>query len=352
MNSRIIKALLKKDSRLFVGNRFYLLITIAGIMVYIALYFALPSESDNSLKLAMYSPKIFPAFSSQNPEQGIKIDNFNDLESMKSAVSEGRYQAAIALPPDVLQTWQKGQKPQIDLYYQPETPFELREAVVKIVEEMAYAQTGQALDYRISAETLGTDLQGSQIALRDRLRPLLAVFILLVEILSLASLISIEIEQGTARAILITPLRVSELFFAKGLLGTGLALGQAVLFMLLAGGFNQQPFIILTILLVGSLMVVGIAFLLASWSRDVNAVTGWGLLVLVILAIPGLGTALPGLLSDWAKIIPTYYLTDTINKVSNYALGWSDIKLNLIILATTSVILIWAGMVALRRRYQ
>jgi ABC-2 type transport system permease protein len=352
MNSRMIKALLKKDSRLFVHNRFYLLITVVGIIIYIAVYFILPSNSDNSLKLAMYAPQNPPAFSPRSLEQGIQIDSFNDLESMQSAVREGLYQMAIALPPDMLQTWQKGQKPQIEIYYGPGTPVELRDVAVKIVEEMAYAQTGQALNYHISAEILGTDLQGSQIALRDRMRPLMAVFILLVEILTLSSLISVEIEQGTARALLITPLRVSGLFLAKGVLGMGLALGQVVLFMLLVGGFNHQPLIMIAILVLGSLMAVGIAFLLASLSRDVNAITGWGLLILIVLAIPGFGTVMPGLLADWAKIIPSYYLTDTINKISNYSLGWSDVSLNLLVLAAMTAILIWGGIAALRRRYQ
>jgi ABC-2 type transport system permease protein len=192
---------------------------------------------------------------------------------------------------------------------------------------------------------------GAQIALRDRMRPLLAVFILLVEILTLASLISVEIEQGTARALLVTPLRTSDLFIAKGVLGVGLAFGQAVLFMLLVGGFSHQPLIILATLIIGSGLVVGIGFLLASVVRDVMAVTGWGMLILVILAIPGFGTTIPGLLSDWARVIPSYYLTDTVNRVANYGAGWGDIGTNLAILAGLTIVVVWAGMAALRRRY-
>ena len=126
------------------------------------------------------------------------------------------------------------------------------------------------------------------------MRPLLAIFILLVEILTLASLISIEIEQGTVRALLVTPMRVSGLYIAKGILGVGLALIQAILFIWLVGGFSHQPLIILVTIVLGSLMVVGISFLLASVARDVMAVTGWGMLILIIFAIPGFGIAVPG----------------------------------------------------------
>ncbi|MBN1644118.1 MAG: ABC transporter permease, partial [Dehalococcoidales bacterium] len=79
---------------------------------------------------------------------------------------------------------------------------------------------------------------------------------------------------------------------------------------------------------------------------------GWGILVLIILSIPGFGTAMPGVLSDWAKVIPSFYLTDTVSRVANYGAGWADIGSNLAILAGFTAVVIGGGMLALRRRYQ
>jgi ABC-2 type transport system permease protein len=98
-------------------------------------------------------------------------------------------------------------------------------------------------------------------------------------------------------------------------------------------------------------MVVGTGFLLASLARDVVGVTGWGMLILIIFAIPGFGTTIPGLLSGWAKVIPSYYLTDTVNRVTNYGAGWGEIWLNLVVLAAFTAAVVWAGMALLRRRY-
>jgi ABC-2 type transport system permease protein len=352
MNMRVIKALLKKDSSLFINNRFYLLITVVGIVFYIGAYFVLPAHSNETLKMAMYAPEVPPAFSQFVDHQGIDIELFTDRTSLQQAVLDGRFQTAIALPSDIIESWARGEKPQITFYYSADAPVEMKQAVISLIEELSIAQTGQSLNFNITQEILGMDMIGQQIPLRDRLRPLLAVFILLVEIMTLASLISTEIEQGTARALLITPLRISDLFMAKGILGVGLAMAQAVLFMLIAGGFANNPLIVLVTLVLGSFMVVGAAFLLASTTRDVNAVTGWGLLVLIILAIPGFGAAIPGLLSGWAKLIPSYYLTETINRVSNYGLGWQAVWLNLVVLAVITAFLVWGGMLALRRRYQ
>jgi ABC-2 type transport system permease protein len=122
--------------------------------------------------------------------------------------------------------------------------------------------------------------------------------------------------------------------------------------MALVGGFNHSPLIVLVTLLLGSAMVVGIGFLLASLARDVTVVTGWGVLIMIILAVPGFGSTIPGLLSGWTKIIPSFYLTDTVSRVVNYGAGWGDISLNIAILAAFTSAAVALGLFSLRRRYQ
>jgi ABC-2 type transport system permease protein len=352
MNARRIKALLKKDQRLFLSNRFFMLITIVGIIFYIGAYFALPSNLDEDFSLAMYATQMPPAFEELLSQEGLKRELFDEPETLKKAVQDGTYQVGIILPPDIMETFAQGGKPQISIYYSSDSATEMKDAMIKLVEELCYTQTGQALHVEAYQEVLGSDLLGTPIALRDRMRPLLAVFVLLVEIMTLAGLISVEIEQGTARALLTTPMGLSDLFAAKGIMGISLALGQAVLFMGLVGGFSHQPLIVLLTLLLGCLLVIGVAFLVASLTRDVNAVTSWGMLILVILAVPGFGSIIPGSLSDWARIIPSFYLTDTINRVTNYSAGWADVWFNLVILLAITAVVVWGGMAALRRRYQ
>lgn len=352
MKINVVKALLKKDMALFLSNRFYMLITVIGLVFYIGIYFVLPVQSDEEFSMAMYAPVVPPAFSQLTEHEGVDIEFFDDEDTLKQSVLKGDYQVAIVLPPDIMDTWSSGGKPQITVYYSSTAPSEINAIIVALVKELSYVQTGQPLNFETTEEILGPDMLGNQIALRDRMRPLLAVFILLVEILTLASLIAVEIEQGTARALLVTPLRISELFMAKGILGVGLAFGQSILFMALVGGFSHQPLIVLSALILGSLMVVGVGFLLASLTRDVNSVTGWGMLILILLAVPGFGTAIPGLISDWAKVIPSYYLTDTVSRVVNYSASWGDVGMNLGILAGFTVLVIWIGMITLRRRYQ
>ncbi|PVV83718.1 ABC transporter permease [Dehalogenimonas alkenigignens] len=351
MNPRTIKALLKKDIALFTGNRFYLLITVLGLIFYIAIYLILPSKVDEKLSLGMYAPVVPPAFE-QLTAQGAEIEFFETEAALKQAVLDGGHQVGVSLPADIMEVWNAGGKPGITVYYSATAPPEIAEAIVTLIKELSYIQTGQALQFDTTEEILGPDLLGAQIALRDRMRPMLAVLILLTEVMTLAALIAVEIEQGTARALLVTPMRTSDLFAAKGILGVGLALGQAVIFMGLVGGFSHQPLLILATLIIASIFVVGAGFLLASLARDTNAVTGWGIMVLILLAVPGFGAVVPGLLADWAKVIPSYYLIDTVNRVVNYGAGWSDAAGNLLVMSGISAVLLGAGLLVLRRRFQ
>lgn len=352
MKPRIVRGLIAKDWALFRRNRFYAAMSILGLIVYVVTYFALPSSVNEKLTMGLYAETVPPAFEQLADSSGFDIRVFASEDELRDAVSKGELSLALALPSDIMESWAEGSVPKVKLYSAADTATETRDAVVAMINELSYAQTGQALTADVSYEVLGPDLLGSQITLRDRMRPLFCVFILMMEILSLASLIIQETEQGTIQALLVTPTRIKDLFVSKGILGVGLAFGQAVVLMAIMGGLTHQPIIILTTLLLGSIMVTGLGFLVAACSRDLMTVTAWGIVVLIILCIPAFGVMFPGLASDWTKIIPSFYLTDTVNSVVNYGTGWDGVGINLLILLAISCVIAIAGMLLLRRRYQ
>jgi ABC-2 type transport system permease protein len=221
-----------------------------------------------------------------------------------------------------------------------------------MVRELAYLQTGQSLAIDISAEILGPDMLGEQIPIRDRLRLLLAVMLIMFEMMGLASLISDEVEQGTIGALLVTPMRVRELFAAKLIMGVTLAFIQGVLFMAIVGGLSTQPLIISISLLLGSILFTGTGFLIASLAKDMLTSMGWGITILLIYSIPAFGIMFPGTVTDRAKAIPSFYLADTIHQASNFNAGWGDVWGNLLILLAFNLVIVWGGIMALRRKFQ
>lgn len=351
MSVRIVTALVAKDISLFFRNKFFGLITGLGIVAYIVIYFVMPSSVNETLQIGLYAEVVPPAFE-QVAEEGIVFETFESEDALIEAVTEGQYAAGVALPPDILDLLASGQKPQITIYSAADTPEEVTDAVEVIIRELAYLQAGQPLAVDISVEVLGPDMLGQQIPIRDRMRPLLAVFLVMFEMIGLASLITDEVQQGTGRALLVTPMRVRDLFAAKGVVGVSLAFVPAALFMAVVGGMSSQPLIILTALLLGSVLVTGFAFLIASLSRDMMSALGWGMLILIIFIIPAFGILFPSTVSAWAKVIPSYYLADTVHQASAFSAGWGDVWLNLLILVGFDVAVIWAGIIALRRKFR
>ena len=351
MNWRIIGALVSKDLSLFFRNRFFAIITILGLVSYLVVYFLMPSSVDETLDIGVYPPLMPPAFEQMQGE-GLAITGVTDEEELKTAVTDGKYVAGVALPADLLDKLASGQRPRVTVYFASDTLEEVRDVVEVLIRESLYPLTGQRLAIEVSAEVLGRDMMGVQIPPRDRMRPLFAVLLLLTETFGLASLISEEVERRTIQALLVTPVAVKDLFAAKGITGISLAFGQAALLMAIVGGMSGQPLIILTALLLGAVLVTGTGFLMAALGKDLMSVMAWGVVVMVLLSVPAVTVMFPGTVSGWIEVIPSYYLVDTVHQASNFGAGWGVVWRNLLMLLGFNVVIVWAGIMALRRRFQ
>jgi len=351
MNRRIIGALIAKDLSLFFRNRFFAIITVLGLVFYIVIYLVMPKSVDESLEIGLYAPVALPAFE-QIQEEGLKIKAVATEAALKEAVVDGEYVAGIVLPADILEAIMSGQKPKITVYFAADVPEEIRDAVGIVIRELTYQQTGQELNIEVSKEILGPDMLGMQVPPRDRLRPLMAVALLIFETLGLANLINEEVERRTVQALLVTPMSIKDLFVAKGIAGIILAFVQAILFMAIVGGMNQQPVIVFVALLLGAVLVTGVGFIIAALGKDFMSVVSWGIVFFIILFIPAFGVMLPGAFTGWIEVIPSFYLVDTVHRAANFGSGWGDTWRNLLILLGFDVALVWIGIMALRRKLQ
>ena len=351
MNLRIIGALVAKDLSLFFRNRFFAIITVIGLVFYIVIYFVMPKSVNENLEIGLYAPVVPPVLEQMQGE-GLEIERVESEDLLKEGVTEGRYVAGITLPADIMEGFVSAQKPVISVYFASDVPEEIKTTVEVLIRELAYQQAGQSLAIEVSEEILGPDLAGMQIPPRDRMRPLFAILLIMMETFGMANLISEEVERHTINALLVTPVSVKGLTIAKGITGVSLAFVQAVLLMAIIGGMSQEPLIILTALLLGAVMVTGASFIIAALSKGFMSVLAWGMVILIILFIPAFGIMFPGAVTGWVKIIPSYYLVDTVHRASNFGAGWGDVWYNLGVLLGSGLALGLIGTLALRRRFR
>jgi ABC-2 type transport system permease protein len=350
MTWRAIATLAGKELTLFSRNRFFTLVSVLGLVAYVAIFYAMPGSVDEVLEIALYAPVLPRVFNAAQRADGLAIEIMESEDSLREAVADGRYPAGVVLPPDFEQSLLAGEPVRVSAFLASSIPAELESAMTAVIDRFAFLQSGQMLPVEVSREVLGPDMVGQQIAPRDRMVPLLAVLIILTETLGLASLISEEVVGQTVQALLITPMTVGGFFLAKGVTGVGLAFGQVTIFLALAGGLSQQPVLMLVTLLLGAVLVTGIGFLLGSVGKDLTSVMAWGVPVLIILLIPAFTLVFPGAVSDWIKIIPSYYLVDTAFRAANLGADWGDLWSNLVVLLALDILFVGLGVSALRRK--
>jgi ABC-2 type transport system permease protein len=352
MNRELLSAIIAKDFKLYFSNRFFALVTVLSLVAFIALYFLLPNTVDETLELGLYMAGMPAALQEMLADEEVEFYRAQSVEALQQAVLDGDIPAGYAFPDDFLAQLRSGGRPAVQLYLSPDVPSELHDIYAVILDELAFVLSGQTVDIETTEIVLGRDMAGAQIPLRQRMLPLLAVFVLMVECLGLASLIAAEVESGTLSALLVTLLTMPGLFAGKGIFGTGFAFVQAAVLMLITGGLARQPALILTALLLGAWLVTGVAFLIASVGRDLMSVMGWGILALLLLALPTFTVLIPGLVSDWIRLIPSYYLVDTVFQVLNFGATWADVARNLLLLAAWSAAIMALGVVVLRRKFR
>ncbi|NCC31703.1 MAG: ABC transporter permease [Chloroflexia bacterium] len=353
MTTMMLTALIAKDFKGYFANRFFALVTVLSLVAFTGLYFLLPKTVDETLALGLVLAEAPPALEAElsNADE-VRIARFATSEELQAAILAGDLPVGFVFPDDLAAQLQAGTQPQVALFLAPDLPPEFVSIYEVALQEFVFLILGQDLPIEVTETVLGPDMAGAQIAPRQRMLPLLVVFVLMVECLGLASLIASEVEAGTIRALLVTPLTMRGLFLAKGIFGSLFAFAQAAVLLLLTGGLAAQPLLNLLALLAGAAMVTGVAFLIASVGRDLMSVMGWGILAMLLLALPTLSLLIPGLVSNWMRLIPSHYLVDTLFRTLNFEAGWREVGANLLVLLAYAAVLMTIGTMTLQRRFR
>ena len=109
-------------------------------------------------------------------------------------------------------------------------------------------------------------------------------------------------------------------------------------------------FLILLTLLLGSMLVTGLSFLVASLARDTMSVIAWSTLLLIVLSLPAFIIMIPGLESGIITFIPSYFLVEILHRTLNYDIGWAGNANNILYLIGANIFFVLLGIVTLSRK--
>lgn len=352
----MIGTLVVKDIKLFVRNRFFLIVTALGLVLYPIIYFLIPDQVDESLGMAFYIEDRESALYQRLTDEPGDYVLFDTEAEMLTALQEtGDYFVGLSLPADLSAAAARGEAVELNAYYAPGVPAEARQIFHDVLVLFANAVNPETLAnltrFNETEFVLGNDLMGAPLSLRDRFVPLFLVFIVMIEIFGLATLLNRDVENGTARALITGPLRLHQFFAGKALMGLLLAFGQLLFLSAVMGVLGVSTLLLLTTLLLGSFLMVGIGFFVAALAKDNTSAMAWAIVFIIPMVIPSMTVLLPGLSTGWMEIIPSYYFVDSLHRILNFGAGWADVSRNLAMLLIGGAATLAIGTTAIRRKF-
>jgi ABC-2 type transport system permease protein len=367
----IVRAIVVKDLREFSRDRLWMVLTPLMLVFYVGILWLLPSTVEESINVGVYargmSDSVAEVFDSDavSGDGALRVVPFEDAATLEEAVTKGTQverdgrtytvDIGLAFPDGLADSLAAGQPATVTIYVDAAVPAEVRTAMSALVREATYAMAGVAPPVSQPEPELvvvGEDRVGRQITPQDRMTPLIAVMVLLVESMALAGLVAVEIQSRTARAVVASPASVADLLAAKGLTGTMLAFGQAGLVLLLVGAFAHEPLLLLLALLIGSVMTAGFGMLAGSAGRDFVTTIFLSMVFIIPMAVPAISALFPGAASVWVQLLPTYGFIETIVGVTAYGQTWTDVTGYLLMSTAWCVVIFVAGWFILRRRVE
>lgn len=382
---RIIAAIVGKDFRAFSRDRLFVLLSVIGLVAYLLIFWLTPSTVDETIHLGVVETDLTQALERYGEQQGdaLVLIDFESRDEL-AAVIAGDLQAwttadgelllrdkdseedkpedgerlrlaiGLAFPADFVARTAGGGRSEVELLVDVQAPAELETAMRSFVRELAYALSGQGLPVSLPQErviVLGEDRAGRQVPFRDKMRPMLALFMLMVEAMALATLIATEVSQRTVTAILSTPARVGDLLAAKTIFGALLASGQAFLLLVAVGAYTPGNWHVLSVtVLLGGLLFTGAAMVAGAAGKDFMGTLFYSMVFILPMSLPSFSVLFPGSAGPVVKLMPSYGLIEALLGVTAYAEPWTE---QVVMLGTTCLwvaLLVAVGMFVLRRK--
>jgi ABC-2 type transport system permease protein len=334
---------------------FFIFMTVLSLVFFVGMYWLLPKDVDETISLGMAGAGIETAFSdfAGENEEGLSVSWYGSGDELEEAVLEKEVEIGLLFPDEFLKGLRTGKEVRVKVLSRPNIPAEMTNAMSSFVRELAYQIAGYPLPVsQPEQETviLGIDRAGEQLSIRDRLKPLYAFLLLIIEAIALGTLIASEIQHRTVTAVITTPARLSDMLIAKGIIGTLLAFSESALVLLLIKGFGPAPGIVLVAIFLGAIMVTGVAMISGSAGKDLVSTMLLGMVFLIPLCVPAFSVLLPGSAAPWVKALPSYGLVQAVVGTSYYGYGWAEAGSYLITLAAWCVVFAAAGIFILARR--
>jgi ABC-2 type transport system permease protein len=371
----IIAAIVAKDLRSFAADRLWVVLTPFSMLFAVGAVWLAPGQVNDSWTLGLSPPEsaaLMTALESEDSDEGFVMVPFESADRLAAAIggelddaseAEEQVKLGIAFPEDFAGALRAGEPTTIEVIVNAGTPPALQQAIAGEGREVAFALQAAVRGEDPMANMpvvlpeegsniLGEDRTADLVPMRDRLRPMMAFMMMMVVCMGLAGLVAAELEHRTVTAMLVTPVRTSDVLAAKTAVGMLIGASQGLLFLLLTRGFGDHPWLSCLLIGLGAALLAPLGLIAGAAGKDFMTTLFLGLALMVPMLVPAFAVLFPGSHPLWVKAMPSYGMIDAMMDVGAYGRGPADVVGHVAASVGWIAVLMGTSLVVLRRRVE
>jgi len=338
MSLKRVGVLLKKDLLRGPKNFVFIFAIVGPILISFVMTLIFGNLFSEKPQLGVFDEGDSQLVSMFTELSSIDSREYTSASVLKNNVETGALDMGVILPSDFDNAIIEGQSMEITAYVWGESLAKDRAIAGAVIAEQIRELAGQNIPVVITTTTLG---DSTAIPWNDRLLPLIVIIAVIMggSMVPATSLVD-EKQKLTLRALVITPATLEEVFIAKGLVGVILSIFMGVFILVLNQAFGTQPLLLVGVLAMGAVLAAGFGVLLGAFMKDITTLFATLKGIGILLYAPAIIYMFPQLPQWIARIFPTYYIFGPIIEITQKSGTWSDIIMDVSILAGLIVILL------------
>ncbi len=273
---------------------------------------------------------------------GIEVTLLDGEDRLRELVQQHRFDAGLVLPAGFDEAVRAGGKPPLQFYISGDSLASNRIILAVTTIDLVRSVEGSTPPVDVQVVSLGAE---DSLPLSSRLVPLVIIFTLMVAGVFLPGTALVEEKESrTLSAILVTPVRLSEVLVAKACLGMLLATAMGVITLALNGALGANPGSLVLVMVVAALMCVEVGLIYGAVSKDMKSLFALIKGLNVFLIAPVIFYLFPNWPQWIPKIFPTYWVIQPVFELSvkgsSLADVWVELAIALGICAALGVVVV------------
>lgn len=313
MSSRSVLTILKKDFALGPRSTVFLWALVLPLAITLVLQVAFGSLFQPKPRLGVVDEGGSRIASEVRAMEGIRVTAFDDVEALKAAVEANDVDAGIVLPRGFDAAVVSGERPRLTFWISGQSYAVNRIVLAVTTVDLLRGLEGKEPPVDVRVESVGE----AGLPMSVRLVPVIVFYALAMAGLFVpgSSLVE-EKENGTLKALLVTPAKVGDVLVAKWLLGVVLASAMSVVTLALNRALGPNWPEVLVVVAAAAMLSSALGVVIGAFAPDSQTMFG---------IVKGSGIILFGpvafyIFPDWpqwiAKLFPLYWIIDPIWRVA------------------------------------